>query len=319
MTHEKNAKGFDFIGDIHGRADVLERLLQRLGYQQEGTTYRHPNRIAFFVGDFIDGGNQNRRVLEIVRGMVERDYALAVMGNHEYNAICYHTPDPERSGKYLRKRNDKNIGQHRTTLAEFEGDDAGLRDMIDWFWTLPLFTDFGINFRVVHACWHEPSREVVEAALGRRALLTHDFLVRSARKDSAEHRAVETLLKGLEIELPDGVTFVDEHGKGRSQARLRWWLDDARSLPDMVIGPETLYEQTAGHPPRREALMGYDSGEGMVFFGHYWLKGTPEAQASNVACLDYSAGRGPGHKLVAYRRDAGSRFIEDENFVWENV
>ena len=84
---------YDIIGDIHGRADELEALLLKLGYQRQGTVYKHPERKAIFVGDFIDGKGQHRKTVDICRSMVEQEKTLAVMGNHEFNAICYSIPE----------------------------------------------------------------------------------------------------------------------------------------------------------------------------------------------------------------------------------
>lgn len=49
-----------------------------------------------FLGDFIDRGPKIRETLQIVRAMVDAGTALAVMGNHEYNAICFHSPESAR-------------------------------------------------------------------------------------------------------------------------------------------------------------------------------------------------------------------------------
>ena len=87
--------GYDIIGDIHGHARTLEALLGRLGYSLFDGVYRHPERKVIFLGDFIDRGPHQRGVIRIVRPMIERGSALAVMGNHEFNAIAYATP---RSG-----------------------------------------------------------------------------------------------------------------------------------------------------------------------------------------------------------------------------
>ena len=89
------------IGDIHGQAKKLEQLLYRLGFAEVAGVYRpaHPgsefgDTRLVFVGDFIDRGPDNQRVIEIVRRMMAEGQAMAVMGNHEFNAICYHTPTP---------------------------------------------------------------------------------------------------------------------------------------------------------------------------------------------------------------------------------
>ena len=44
---------YDIIGDIHGHASRLERLLERMGYERDADSWRHPDRQAIFVGDFI--------------------------------------------------------------------------------------------------------------------------------------------------------------------------------------------------------------------------------------------------------------------------
>ena len=75
--------GYDLIGDIHGHADELKRLLSELGYQKRLGVWRHTSRRAVFVGDLIDRGPQQREVINVVRSMVEGDAALICMGNHE--------------------------------------------------------------------------------------------------------------------------------------------------------------------------------------------------------------------------------------------
>ena len=94
---------YDLIGDIHGHADELVELLEMLGYKQTHGVYRHSERQAIFLGDFIDRGPKIRQVLQIVRPMIEQKAALAVMGNHELNALAFHTEDPNRAGTYPRR------------------------------------------------------------------------------------------------------------------------------------------------------------------------------------------------------------------------
>ena len=93
---------YDMIGDIHGHADELVELLEMLDYRKSEGVYGHPERQAIFLGDFIDRGSQIRQVLEIVRAMTESRRALAVMGNHELNALAFHTRHRSRTQKHLR-------------------------------------------------------------------------------------------------------------------------------------------------------------------------------------------------------------------------
>ncbi len=93
---------YDLIGDIHGHADELVFLLEQMGYDRRSGVYAHPQRRAVFVGDLIDRGPKIPEVLRIVRGMVEAGHALCVMGNHEFNALAYHTRHPDDPSRFLR-------------------------------------------------------------------------------------------------------------------------------------------------------------------------------------------------------------------------
>lgn len=85
--------GFDVIGDIHGEADKLEALLHKLGYVHTGLGWVPPqDRHAIFLGDLIDRGPHQVKVVHLVRSMIEAGHARSVMGNHEFNAIGYATP-----------------------------------------------------------------------------------------------------------------------------------------------------------------------------------------------------------------------------------
>lgn len=52
-----------------------------------------------FVGDLIDRGPEQFRVLEIVYAMVSSGEARVVLGNHEFKAIGYMTEDPFVKGE----------------------------------------------------------------------------------------------------------------------------------------------------------------------------------------------------------------------------
>ena len=70
----------DLIGDVHGHAEELVALLGRLGYRQSRGAWRHPSRLAVFVGDFLDRGPRILETLRLVRAMLEAGSALAVLG-----------------------------------------------------------------------------------------------------------------------------------------------------------------------------------------------------------------------------------------------
>ena len=109
---------FDIIGDIHGCSKSLISLLEKLGYKQKNGIYQQTGYQVIFLGDFIDRGPYQREVINIVRPMIDNGFAQSVMGNHEYNAIAYATPNKE--GKdFLRQHNIKNDRQHQAFLDAF--------------------------------------------------------------------------------------------------------------------------------------------------------------------------------------------------------
>jgi hypothetical protein len=86
----KTIQGYDLVGDIHGHADALHRLLHKLDYTEVEGVFRHPQRKMIFVGDFIDRGPRQREVLRIARSMCEagaRAVKPALARDHAQQAI----------------------------------------------------------------------------------------------------------------------------------------------------------------------------------------------------------------------------------------
>jgi hypothetical protein len=225
-------RNYDIIGDVHGCASLLEERLIDLGYRRrEGTgAYRHQdhdNHQAVFVGDLIDRGPQQLETLELVKAMVDTGSAQIVMGNHEFNAIAYATENPE-NGEFLRPHNKKNTRQHQAFLDQLT--DSQQKYYVDWFKTMPLWLDLG-DIRVIHACWHKPSMEVVSGTTERKNWLSSpDEFVEANDRKSELYEAVEILLKGPEIDLAkyDLPKFRDKGGDIRSKARNRWWMNSTK-------------------------------------------------------------------------------------------
>lgn len=297
---------YDIIGDIHGHALTLEALLEQLGYRRQYGVYCHPDRKIIFLGDFIDTGPHQRQTLEIVRPMVEAGNALAVLGNHEFNALAYATPRDDTV--HLRPRNEKNDQQHAAFLVEYPVESPEYCDVIDWFRTLPLWLDLG-QLRVIHACWDRRLIEEISKHYDG-ARMTDTLLHQASTADRWEYQAVETLLKGKEIPLPDGHHFIDRYGTPRHHIRIRWWDRNSTTYRGKFFGSPEWETHIPDDPIEGDHGIEYGHGEPPVFLGHYWLEGTPEPLESNVACLDYSVAR-TGGKLVAYRWDGESTLDED--------
>ena len=318
MIQVTEKPGYDIIGDIHGHADELKSLLVKMGYTPVDGCYRHPTRKVIFLGDFIDRGPDQSGVLNIVMAMVRQEVALAVMGNHEFNALAFHTEDPDGPGTWLRTRNKKNLKQHEAFLAEYFGNDKKdeLAEVLEFFYTLPLWLELD-GLRVIHAAWDPASMEVVRSALDGNNLLTRDLLVEASRKGTDEYEAVEILLKGLEHELPAGLSHKDKDGTPRTRVRL-WFFEHApKTLRDIIVHPHQFENEILDVPASEDLLYGYSESEPPVFVGHYWMKKDegkhPARLRHNVACLDYSVAK--GGELVAYRW-SGEKDIDDSCFVY---
>ncbi|TVQ50455.1 MAG: metallophosphoesterase [Gammaproteobacteria bacterium] len=311
---------YDLIGDIHGELGALEALLRKLGYRRTSEGWSHPGRMAIFLGDFIDRGADSRGVCRLVREMTQGGSAKAVMGNHEFNALAYHTPDPLRPGAFLREHSPKNRSQHEATLESFAGNDAEFEETRDWFASLPLWLDLG-GLRVVHAAWHTESMEALHDHLDTDRKLQASALEQMSRKEKTASRtgktayeSVETVLKGVEVKLPDGCRFVDKDGHQRHEARIRWWLrEGSLTWRELALGPPELIAQLPDALVNEGASRGYPADAPPVFIGHYWLTGKPAPLAPNVACLDYSVAK-PGGQLVAYRWE-GEQILKVSSFV----
>jgi len=311
-------RGYDFIGDIHGCAKTLERLLEHMGYQKRNGIYRHPRRQAIFIGDIIDRGPRIREALHLVRDMVEHGSARIVMGNHEYNALGYCTRARAGSGrKWLRDHNPRHDRLIRDTLDQFERHPHEWNEFLEWFYEIPLFIEEE-HFRAVHACWDEKLIRQFEQSQGG-ACIDEDFLHASSAIESFAGQVMDTLLRGTDLRLPEGLSIKSRDGYTRHFFRTKFWAEAPQTYADVVFQPDPLPEEIAHRrlsEHEQNQILRYPLNERPVLVGHYWMEGEPRPLRPNVACLDYSAVK--YGKLVAYRLDDEKQLLP-EKFVWVDV
>lgn len=237
--------------------------------------------------------------------MVEAGTALAVMGNHELNALAWATTGHD--GAHLRPHTAKNRAQHQAFLEQLSEGSKAHADALGWFGTLPLWLDLG-GLRVIHACWHPTSQAALSGFLDAENRLTDEGLVAIHDRRHAAYEAASVLLKGPEARLPHGRSFLDKDRHRRCKARLRWWdptattfrtsaiaAEDAHELPDYPV-PDYHYDDTVP-----------------LLFGHYWMVGEPRIVRPEASCLDFSVARS-GY-LTAYRW-SGEKRLETSALVW---
>jgi serine/threonine protein phosphatase 1 len=95
------------VGDVHGRADLLEILLDRIAAEPGAGAAR-----IVFAGDLIDRGPASAAVLARVQGLVQAGRAAAVMGNHEAMLLEFLDASGEAGPRWLANGGD-------ATLASF--------------------------------------------------------------------------------------------------------------------------------------------------------------------------------------------------------
>ncbi len=304
---------YDIIGDVHGCAPALERLLEQLGYRKTSGVWQHPQRLAVFLGDIIDRGPQIRQSLELVYRMVERGHAYCLMGNHEYYALAWHTPFADG---FVRSHSARHASLWQATAEQFAAHQAEWQAYLDWFSGLPLFLDGG-RFRMVHACWDDELVAGVRQRFGD-SRVDQAFVRASAVPGSLEHQVFNRLLRGINLRLPDGLSVQGQDGLSRSFFRAKFWEQEQipKTWSELAFQPDPLPAAAAGQPippGYYQQLIRHDRTNPMLFVGHYWRNGQPGPILPNLACLDYSAVN--GGRLVAYRL-GDEQQIRPDNFVW---
>lgn len=152
------------IGDLHGRADLLERALDRIDEHVGRTGARNPQVV--FVGNYIDHGPDSAatltRVWELSKELPKN--VTCLMGNHERMLLDFLSDPKTRGPRWLRsgaRPTLDSFGLHTSQLEPgcapelFRQEALALRShmspaLLDWLENLPLSWNSG-NLWVVHA------------------------------------------------------------------------------------------------------------------------------------------------------------------------
>ena len=88
------------VGDVHGRHDLLTRLLDRIF--EDAAAYEATPTIVF-LGDYIDRGEHARDTIDLLIKLAERPEAETVflMGNHEQMLLRF-LREPSSGSRWLR-------------------------------------------------------------------------------------------------------------------------------------------------------------------------------------------------------------------------
>ncbi len=75
------------IGDVHGRADLLEELFSAI--DRDVTNHPVGQMMHVFLGDYIDRGPSSRQVIDLVIQRGRTNSAVMLKGNHESYVIDF--------------------------------------------------------------------------------------------------------------------------------------------------------------------------------------------------------------------------------------
>ncbi|MGR3573105.1 metallophosphoesterase family protein [Brevirhabdus sp.] len=150
------------VGDLHGRADLLERAFEAIDRDAAGQGLDAFHIV--FLGDYIDRGEQSDAVLAQLRGFVEQlpDWVVCLMGNHEKMMLDFLDRPEERGDRWLRNGGLQTLASYRIggiterasppeMIAASDRLRAALPEGTEaWLRGLPLIWQSG-NLACVHA------------------------------------------------------------------------------------------------------------------------------------------------------------------------
>jgi len=119
------------VGDIHGRADLLEVMWRRIAadFAFRITDTRQPKVIV--LGDIIDRGDNSRQVVEKLKtclGAGPMGEVIVLMGNHEA-ALLQFLNAPERGANWLRFGGMQTLASYGVSIPAGTLDAAAYRDL----------------------------------------------------------------------------------------------------------------------------------------------------------------------------------------------
>ena len=117
------------VGDIHGRADLLDDLHGQMlaDAAQAGPS----NRVAVYVGDYVDRGRESRRVLDILVGAPLKGFEVVhLMGNHE-DMLMGFLADPSQGQMWMYNGGDATLRSYGIDPSDFPQGPLGLAEMRD--------------------------------------------------------------------------------------------------------------------------------------------------------------------------------------------
>lgn len=301
----------DIIGDVHGEFDVMESLLDKLGYDESGQ--HGEGRRLVFLGDLVDRGPDSPAVVEKVMDLIDRGDAHCLMGNHELNILLGRVLPG--NGWFIQPNNLEDPGEFKSKRV----DPDQIESYIRFFESLPVVLE-NDSLRLVHACWHPPSIAALQRDVARDLTITdlyrqYEIDVRKKLHEAELAHMVEqeNMFYSVALHNPEwNAEVLPAHaeaevisqmgnpirvltsgsanvatrptfaaGQWRMSDRTKWWDYYDDNIP-VVIGHFWRRFNTAAE--RISGVFGKDVFEGIQ--SHAWM-----GKKNNVYCVDYSVGQ----------------------------
>ncbi len=180
------------IGDVHGRLDLLEKLLQKIEQDNNGRLLAQTKII--FLGDLIDRGPDSRRVIERAMALANSKYKIIFLkGNHEELFIKAYRGDRRAASVLNRVGGRETLLSYGVTPEEY--DHADLGDLL--ILLAKYIPENHINFIEAFEDWHVSNEYVfVHAGLRPHVPLTSQRQsdLRWIRREFLEHRESHGLM-----------------------------------------------------------------------------------------------------------------------------
>jgi hypothetical protein len=296
---------YDIIGDVHGHAQLLKKLLTTLGYKKKRNGYTHSSRKAVFVGDFINRGPDIRKTIRIVRDMVENGNAHAVLGNHEINAIIASLKD--KKGMPLIKPPLRNFISVLKTTEEFANAKEEWAGHLKWLRSLPLFLEMD-GIRVIHACWSDQAIDYLRENITYPRIKKRIFHEIYNDPGSKIAQNIWLVTKGPQFKMPGDLKIINNKGVSPRSYRIRWW-EDPHGKTFEELSFESKFKLPQYNVPDQilPVTYPYNTDNPVLFFGHYCRFKGPYIINQNMCCVDSCVN---GSKvLTAYSWQGEKRLI----------
>lgn len=305
---------FDIIGDIHGYASLLKKLLRDLGYDNRKGFFRHPERKAVFVGDFTNRGPEIIETLAIVRAMVDAGCAYAILGNHEVNNILYHLRNQKKEP--LLSDQGKRFASVTQTIQQFKNAPSEWKDYRRWLRTLPLFLEME-GIRIVHAYWSDSNIQVLKNNLppGKISKTIFRNMVEDSGSDLSQ--AILQTIRGIHLVMPSDMKIFDHRLRNHRFFRIRWWENpDGKTFHDWSFESKFHLPRYSIPPEIYPSFEVYPEDGPPVFFGHYCRGKGPFIIKNNICCVDSCVS---SRKVLAAYRWNGETVLRSENMRFVSV